>query len=545
MNRKVIDYTSQAMTAQKRIAKGKATTNPRAKLLLRTHSAERSDLVPGMVRVILTMDRCLPLLRGLGQSGKAPELRAVALSAQSGASAGKPGPLRETLRIVRDLGLLVHFAVTGDQVRQERTCRAILLDYNRKTSRRAGWTCRAAVFLLAISGSRVALAQDAEVITPIQLFEAEAGKGLPLGGSFTLRPEVTGEVIHDTNIYNVDLARSVDTVFSVRPGFLLESNFPRHRIELRGGADIRRYAKFGGENSESADLGLKGLMEFGGWVNVQPELRIARGVEQRGTAGDQFLTDTPITYTRKEALLGIWRTQHRLEVALNGHLGRVDYNSAEAGGVPIDLSDRDLDTRDANLRLGLNVGERLQVFTQIGANGLSYRDPLAKQRNSSGYALLGGVGYEATSLIDVEAGFGYIRQNFENAAFKPLKAFNFHFVGRWTPKPRWLLTAGAERTVDGSPRSDVPAIFRTTYQLAAQRAMTDRLMLSGAAAYVREDYQAISRVDRRFEGSVSVQYRLTPNVGVLAKAGYRRQDGGLMGRSYEGVTGSLALRLVL
>ncbi|MBU3991234.1 MAG: translocation/assembly module TamB domain-containing protein, partial [Alphaproteobacteria bacterium] len=156
-----------------------------------------------------------------------------------------------------------------------------------------------------------------------------------------------------------------------------------------------------------------------------------------------------------------------------------------------------------------------------------------------------GVGYEATSLIDVEAGFGYIRQNFENAAFKPLKAFNFHFVGRWTPKPRWLLTAGAERTVDGSPRSDVPAIFRTTYQLAAQRAMTDRLMLSGAAAYVREDYQAISRVDRRFEGSVSVQYRLTPNVGVLAKAGYRRQDGGLMGRSYEGVTGSLALRLVL
>jgi len=417
------------------------------------------------------------------------------------------------------------------------------------TSRRWVWIRRSTILLLALGSSGVASAQDADqdaqVKTPIQLFEPEAGKGLRVGGSFVLHPELTGRAGYDSNIYDVQHGGSADAIFSLQPRFLLESDFPRHRIELRGDANIVRYAKYHGEDSESGELAAKGVAELGDWINVEPELRIARGVEQRGTAGDVFLSDTPVVYTSKEARLRIYRTQHRLTPTVEGHLVQTLYQPTTFKGAPVDLSYRNVVNRDASLRLDLQLTERFQVFTQIQGNQISYQNLAAKQLNSSGYAILGGGRLAVTNLVELEAGVGYIRQNFDRGIFRPVSAINYHLVAHWTPRQSWLVTARVERTIDGSPISNVPALFRTTYQLAAQRAIGTRVLLSADTSYAREEYVSTPRTDRRFQIGLTGQYRVTPRVGLLVTANYRRQAGGLDGRSYEGVGGSLALRIVL
>jgi hypothetical protein len=440
--------------------------------------------------------------------------------------------------------VLLFFAICGDRKRQRQAYDVIVLGHLGKRVQRPAWACRVAIFLIAISGSRVAFAQEANVRTPTEMFEPETGDGVRLGHSFVLSAEARGEAIHDTNIYNVDRGKSPDTVFSLSPTLRLVSDFPRHRIELRGTGEMRRYAKYTGENSETGELSIKGLAELGGWINVEPTLSIARGIEQRGSVGDQFLTDSPISYVRKNASLAISRVQHRLEFAVNGYIDKVKYNETTAGGVPIDLSDRNFSKKGGSYRSDLRLGGRLAVFAEFAGNSLSYDNAAARQRNSSGYTILAGAHFQITNLVDVEAAAGYLRQSFDRGPFKPVKAFNYRLAANWTPRPTWLLKAGVERSIDASPREDTPAIFRTTYKLSAQHALSNRLLVGGTIGYQREAYQSINRTDRRLEANATAQYRLTPRVGLIASAGYRDQAGGNLGRNYHGAIASLALRVV-
>lgn len=443
-----------------------------------------------------------------------------------------------------DLLVLLFFSVCGDRKRQRRAYDVIVLGHLGKRVPRPAWVCRTAIFLIAISGSRVAFAQQANVKTPTEMFEPETGDGVRVGHSFVLKAEARGEVIHDTNIYDVDHGKSPDTVFSLSPTLRLVSDFPRHRIEFRGTGEVRRYVKYTGENSETGELAMKGLAELGGWINVEPAVSIARGIEQRGSVGDQFSTDSPVQYVRKDASLAISRVQHRLEFAVNGYIDKVTYDDTTVGGVPIDLSDRDFSKKGGSVRFDLRLGGRIAVFTELDGNSLTYANAVARQRNSSGYAVLAGAHFQITNLVDVEAAAGYLRQSFDHGPFKPVKAFNYRLAATWTPRPTWLLKAGVERSIDASPRDDTPAIFRTTYKMSAQHAVSSRLLVGGTISYQREAYQSINRTDRRLEANATAQYRLTPRVGVIASAGYRDQNGGTLGRNYHGAIASLALRVV-
>jgi polysaccharide biosynthesis protein VpsM len=208
------------------------------------------------------------------------------------------------------------------------------------------------------------------------------------------------------------------------------------------------------------------------------------------------------------------------------------------------LSDRDLRTRNASLRLGVNLGSRIQLFTQISGNTLTYLGSASDLRNSSGYSVLVGSKLQVTNLVNLEAGVGYIWHDFNNPAFKPVKAINFHLAGNWTPTSSWLVTASAERAIDGSPIAVVPAIFRTSYMLGAKHTLGDRFLLGANIAAVREDYREIARVDQRYQFGITFQYRLTNHIGLQATADYRQQDGGLNGRSYAGEMVLIALRIV-
>ena len=537
-------HASQAINAHSSSEIGKANKSPREKLRIDARPKKEPGLHPIIATPFVIVGRILSTVVRDGQRARARWPAPGPQIAQLGKFAARPFDRSGVIGDICDALLVLCFVLTGERRRRQHACEVILMGGARMERQRSNWLLRIAIVLLATSVPRAALAQEGKPLTPIQMFDPEAGQGLRISPSFILHPEATVAVLRNSNIYDLDQFETSDTIFVLMPRFLLESDFSRHRFELFGGADVRRYAKTSGENSEAADIGAKGLLELGGAINVLAELKLARGVEQRGTAGDQFLSDTPIVYTRKDAFLSISRTQHKLEVELKGKVSRSDYDDTSAGGVPVDLSDRDLIARDASLRLGFNLGTRVQLFTQISANRLSYQAPASKLRDSSGYALLAGAKVQVTNLIDLEAGLGYIWQDFDSAGFKPVKALNYHLAANWTPTPRWLVAASVDRAIDGSPLANVPAVFRTSYKLEAKHALGNRLLLGAGLAHVREEYREIARIDRRYQAGISAQLRLTPNIGVQAAADYRKQDGGLIGRNYKGVSASLALRII-
>jgi len=537
------DYSNRPMIAQSTTTIGTLKTKPRAKLRLEGRLAAASDCASLILMGILTMVSSLPPLGGIGHTFKTRggpiRLQAPRRDLKFASSAASPRNRNAAL----DLIALLFFSVCRDEQRQREAYDVILLGHIGRLRPRPGWACRIAIFLLAISGTR-AFAQEANVETPTQLLEPEAGDGIRVGHSFVLHSEATGEAKHDTNVYNVDRGQSPDTVFSLRPTLRLVSDFPRHRIQISGTGELRRYAKFTGENSETGELSAAGLAELAGAINVDLAVSIARGIEQRGSVGDQFLTDTPISFKRHNAFLKVSRVEHRLEFTVTGNIEQLRYNNTTTLGVPIDLSDRDFTKKTGAVRFDLRLGGRLAVFAEIDGNSLTYNNAIASQRNSSGTAVLAGTRFRVTNLIDFEAAAGYLHQSFDHGPFKPVKALNYRLTANWTPRPTWLIKAGVERSIDASPRADTPAIFTTSYKLSAQHATSNRLLISGALVYQREAYQSINRTDRRIEANAAAEYRLTPRIGIIASAGYRDQAGGPLARKYHGAIAALALRVV-
>ncbi|MDE2171450.1 MAG: outer membrane beta-barrel protein [Sphingomonadales bacterium] len=404
---------------------------------------------------------------------------------------------------------------------------------------------RIAILLTMVLAPRVACAQTSRVATPTQMFDAESSPGLAVGNALVLRNETVARIQEDSNIYNVDTNRTVDTIGVVTSDFRLATNLPRHMAELDGGVGLLRYVNTPAENTTTYYGGGRGRLDLGDRITVDADGQLGRGYEMRGTAGDQFTTDHPVLYDRRQIHARIARTGGVLELAVDGSIRTQDYLDAYAQGVRISLAYRNATVRQGGVEVQYRLSPALRLYGQFSANGVGYAQNIGYPRDSNGYAALFGVHLAVTSLIDLEAAAGYMHQSFQTPGTPAVNGINYKLTANWTPTPMWRLTADGRRDIDASPLTNVPAIVRSTFDLKAQRALGERMILEGSAAYTQEEYRSLSRTDRRVEAGLGVHYRVTSNVGAIAQAGYRQQWGGALGRVYSGFSGSVGLRFVL
>ncbi|WFL75961.1 outer membrane beta-barrel protein [Altererythrobacter arenosus] len=447
-------------------------------------------------------------------------------------------------REIQDVAFVVRLLIAPRRKSRESVYRAIVVRSAAKKQTHRILALRLAAFCcVCMVAPRVAHAEAPDVITPIEMFDPDAGDGIRVSPGFILYPRATADVTYDTNIYNFENAEVEDAVMSFRPSFALRSDFARHAVSLEGGAEIRRYFDISDENSEQYRLNALALLELGYGIDVEATAGIARAIERRGTAGDLFLTDEPVAFDVKRAGLEIKRTGNRLELAVAARILDREYSDTLVGGVPVDLSRRDVTVRRASGRADFGLNARTRLFAEISGNEIDYDIATIPPRDSSGYAGLVGVKHELTALIDIEAGVGFIHQDFDNPAVSSAKGFNYRLAASWTPKPEWRITASASKVVDPSRRLDSPAIITNEFRLGAERALGDRLLVSAEVGYVEEDFRASPRKDKRFVAGASAIYRLADKIGLTFGAGYRDQDGGAFGRSYDGFSASVGVRV--
>lgn len=544
------NQTSHQMASQIRAESGRPISSPSAKPRLGRSRDGLFGSIWFMMAALLTMGSDLPSLDRKGQPSRGRPSPHRALRMSDPAQWGRGGGLRAALADLRaDLGgawRLVALALSRDPARRAEAMGVILLGNARPVGGQKAaprWAIRLAILALSFS-ARAALAQEDAVVIPVNLLESTDGEGVRIAGGLVLYPELAAAARYDRNIYNIDTPKRSDVVFALQPRFTLTTDFPRHRVELFGEADVRRYAANPDENSEAGNVGLRALLELGSAIDLRTTATLTRGIEQRGTAGDQFLSDRPVVFNRKELEVELSRGQHRLEVGLGAKVSRTDYADATIGGVPVSLAGRDVSSRSAFTRIAYNLGSRIQVYSRFKLDGLSYRDPASRNLNSSGYDVLAGGRIRVTRQIDLEAGAGLIHRSFDNPAFKSLNAVNFALTASWTPHPTWQVIANAARTVDPSPVFNSPAIFRTSFSLEARHLVTPKLLVGLKAAHASEDYRGIGRTDRRNGVDATALYRLTRNIGVTLDAGYRKQDGGALGRSFNGFAAGIGLKVI-
>lgn len=441
--------------------------------------------------------------------------------------------------ILSEIALLTSEAFSSSKPRSARAIRIKPLPGQvRAKSRRLGPIAALICTLL----SRPAFAQTDEAVTPFDLFEPERGEGVRISPTLLIFPSIEVDATYDDNVYNNSQSKLDDLVLSSRPRFTMRTDLQRHRFSLTGGADIRRYADIEAENSEQFDIQGNGTIDLAERTEITVDAGFRRGIEQRGTAGDQFLTDEPVAFDRKFGGLKVRREGGFLELMAEGRIAETRYRDTMINGLPFDLSERDSTVMRARVRSSAPTSHYSRVFVEASFNKVDYLKSLPLQRDSDGYAVLAGMLLRLTSLVDLEVGVGYIRQKFDNPAIKDVSDVNFHLQVEWTPRADWQITAGADRVIDPSFRLDALAIVHSDFSLEARKALGDRTLVSAELGVGEEKYQGSGRKDVRFHALVRAHYRLIDNVGLVAGLGWRKQNGNALGRDYAGITATLGVR---
>lgn len=401
-------------------------------------------------------------------------------------------------------------------------------------------------FAAALAVQSAAHAQPLDVDTPESLLLRPETEGVRVNG-VVVYPRIEFDLTHDTNIYNTESFEIEDTVAIFRPSVMVRPDLARHEIALEADALLRRYFDTTSENSDQWGVQARGRLDFAERTSANGLVRYASRIEPRGTFGDQFLTDEPVSFDLFEVRGGLERTGGILELRAGANWSKVSYDDSTLNGEPLDNIWRDENTLGGFVRADYEVSGKLRTFVELNGNRTDYRDnPLDAPRDSDGFGALVGVRSEVTDLIDAEAAIGYTHRSFDDPAVDDFNGFNFRVSGRWTPTPRWLFGLEGARTFERSPLIEVPAVLQTRLRGVAQRSLGRRLLTGVEVTYDNWDYQGIDRSENRFGGEVTMRYLLLDQLTLLAGAGYRKQTGsGDTPRVYEGASFRVGLSVSL
>jgi hypothetical protein len=415
-------------------------------------------------------------------------------------------------------------------------------DANRHSSRSRLITSSIAWAMLATTLATPALTQDRSIETPESLvIQAE-----PIGisaGPVMIYPQASADIRYDSNIFNREDRVEKDMAAVFRGTARIVTDFNRHQGSLNLSTEVRRYFDNSAENSEQFAINPAIRFDLGNRLTLTTSALGARRIERRGTSGDQFLTDRPVEFDERTALVSLARTGGLLEIAGTARTTRFSYKDASINGVPIDLSARDVRQSSIGVRADFYRGGQLGVFASARLNEANYSRDIGPRDSNGGSALVG-VNYRPTPLSKIEFGLGYIHQNFDNPVTRDLRGVDYWLEANWVPTPRLRLVASGGRSIERGPVPEVSSVVESRIDAEASYAFGTRTLLGLNAGFVKEDFRGVNRSNQRYLVEAQVRRQINRQLSAFAGVGYRKQTSGdIGGRNYDGMTARIGIRI--
>lgn len=354
--------------------------------------------------------------------------------------------------------------------------------------------------------------------------EYEAG-GAHLGG-FMAFPKIELDGEYNDNIYATDTATVSDWIFRFKPEMVLQSTWSRHYLAAYARASINRYADHSSEDTNDWDLGADARLDLLRSDAIFAGAEASRLTEPRTSSNLGLIAEKPVQYDYDQANLAYAHTFNRLKLSARGDWRHYNYDDVPAlGGGVVDEDFRDRNVQYYTGRADYAVSPDTAIFVQAAYNVRNYRLPgtlAVPQRDSNGWEVLGGANFDLTNLVRGEIGIGYLDQRYDSAAFKDIKGFGARARVDWFVDPLTTVNGTVSRTVEDSGIPGSAGFLSTNAALTVDHELLRNLILTGQVGYGHDDYNAIDRVDKRWNLGVSATYLMNRRVGV--NLGYNHFD---------------------
>jgi hypothetical protein len=384
-----------------------------------------------------------------------------------------------------------------------------------------------ALALAAVLSAAGAQAQQPE--RGQSVFERPRPDYEPLGvraGGFVLFPQVElGEAYND-NIFADPDDEEDDFITVLSPEVAARSDWGRHALNLRTGADAGFYLDNDDENF------LDGFALVDGRLDVVRETYIFGGLgwrhrhEDRGSP-DDVRGEEPTEYDLYSANLGVFRGRGRISARVNGNVDRFDFHDVDAaGGTEINQDDRDRFQYVLSGQVGYEYLPETEAFVRVTGRVRNY-DQISDtgiDRDSLGYAAVVGTDLDFTGKVSGEVFVGYQHTTYDDEVLNDIDGLAAGAAVLWNITGLTSLRGTLDVTTEETTQAGASGFLSTRAGAAIEHELMRNVLLGAGVTLGRDDYEGIDRQDDILIGSLTARYLINRNFYAGAELTHRTRE---------------------
>ncbi len=362
--------------------------------------------------------------------------------------------------------------------------------------------------------------------------------GIPLG-AFVAYPKLGVGVERTDNVYASSARQVDDVVWKVQPDVVVASTWSRHSLQAFARGNISRYSDFESENTEDYTVGATGRLDITRRSNVTAGVTYGSLSEPRTSSSSPVLAANPIEYDNTTAFVVAGREFNRLKVSARVDLSKFDYQDGRTtAGANVEQDDRDRTNTSLTARADYALSPATALFIQVSGNKRDYRlgkPAVTLIRDSDGVEALAGANFEIGALMRGEVGVGYLRQSYDDLAFKDISGLGARAQVEWFPTELTTVTVVGTRSVEDTGIVGSSGNQSSNLIPQVDHELLRNVLITGQLAYGKDEYEGVARNDKRLTAGVGATYLLNRHVGLSVNYSYydQKSDGAAAGGDFK------------
>lgn len=379
-----------------------------------------------------------------------------------------------------------------------------------------------AYLLAGITATPVAAQDQSRPLSPVDLPRPGYEPRPILIGNTSVRLEVEGAALYDSNVYATSTRPRDDVIGIVRPRVAVDRNTTSLRLHGETYAEVREYASVGRESAASFGAAASAELIPAPRQLLSIGARYDRAVESRADPETRRNLNEPprrIDILGGDAAYSFRGSQ--IGLTLNGGYQQFFY--------------RDLRERDRSLRIyrgSASIAWRPSSPMSIFLQGFVTRrdfitdfDINGIDRDATTYGALAGVSRDVLSKLRGRLGVGVFRFDPSDPTLSGFTGFAASGELTWSPRPRTALTAQVSRGDVATVRSGATNRTDTRLALRVDQEARHNLLLSGEISWLDTQYRGfVPRSQQTFQLRAEARYLANRVLAPFVAAGFARRD---------------------
>ena len=355
-------------------------------------------------------------------------------------------------------------------------------------------------------------------------------------GGFTVFPEASVTGTYDDNIFAANVGEVDDFITTLAAGVSVQSNWSRHALNLNAGLAQYLYADNSDEDRLDWNVGGNGRVDITRDTNISGGLSYAQLHEDRGAPNAPGLAAEPTEYALFQANAALAHRFNRVTTRVGVGYADYDYDDAPLiGGGVLDQDFRDREEFEQFLRLGYDVSPDTNLYIQGTLNQREYdqKPPVvALNRDSDGWAVVGGSEFRLSNLAQGEVYVGYQEQSYDDPTLSDISGLAFGAGVDWFVTPLTTIRIDAASTVEETVAAGASGFLDQSVGLGIDHELMRNVIIGARASYANQDYEGIARSDDVIRAGLGVDYLLNRNFSVGLGYDYTDRDSNVPGLGY-------------